>query len=234
MNLSFSLYLRGVLIKWGTAKPDPQAARSAGPSGILSGLHPDLQRPPTHPSPSFGGPGSAALLRSMSAEDGFNKGEMCTGSVLGTGSAVPSAGSAIKFRFIAGFLGGRRPLEWRKRRGNRGKTRTADSDASQICLMWLAQRQSMLSLLSILIGQTQKARFDWCRGQIGIWLRYWRYKYCFCRNCMWFLFHLNQYPKGARITISVNVRSTNLILHLCNMHLMFKDKSIYWSFQLLL
>lgn len=38
----------------------------------------------------------------MSAEDGFNKGEMWPGSVLGTGSSVPSTGRA-KFKFSAGF-----------------------------------------------------------------------------------------------------------------------------------
>lgn len=171
------------MVKWGTAEPEPPASRSAGPSGILSALHPDLQRPPTRPSPSFGGPGSAALLRSMSAEDGSDR---WGGEEEWPGEArrvPPRSGSGL----MRGFSGGgRRPLEWRKRRGNRGKTRTADSGASRIGLVWLAQRQRVPPLLSVLIGRPGKARFDWFRRQIGIRLRYWRNKYCFCRNCMWF------------------------------------------------
>lgn len=71
--------LRGVLVERGTAKPQPRSVRSARPASTLSALHPDSQRPPSLPPPWFGGLGSAAPLRSMSAEDGSNVGEMRTG-----------------------------------------------------------------------------------------------------------------------------------------------------------
>lgn len=70
--------LRGVLVEGGAAKPEPRSVRSARHASTLSGLHPDSQRPPSLPPPWIGGLGSAAPLRSMSAEDGSNLGEMWT------------------------------------------------------------------------------------------------------------------------------------------------------------
>lgn len=70
--------LRGVLVERGAAKPDPGSVRSGGTTGALPDLHPDSQRPPSLPPPWIGGLGSAAPLRSMSAEDSSNVGEMET------------------------------------------------------------------------------------------------------------------------------------------------------------
>lgn len=74
---SQSACLRGVLVERGAAKPDPLSVRSTRPASSLSGLHPDSQRPPSLPPPWIGGLGSAAPLRSMSAEDSSNVEEMC-------------------------------------------------------------------------------------------------------------------------------------------------------------
>lgn len=58
----------------------------------------------------------------------------------------------IQIQFQCDSLAGRRPGEWRKRRGERSKTRTADCSTSHFRLPWLARSETMLLLFCVPIG----------------------------------------------------------------------------------
>lgn len=145
------------MVKWGAAKPKPQVARSARPSGILSGLHPDLQRPPSHPSPSFGGLGSAALLRSMSAEDGFNMEKCGPGRCSGQGRRFPPQGARSSLGLVRGFQarGGDDP--W-----NGGKDGETEAKQEQLTAM----RHTRASCDWLGIGaRSRGSEYDWLVAQ---------------------------------------------------------------------
>lgn len=131
-------YLRGVLVERGAAELHPGCVRPAGPVGTVSGLHPDAQRPPSLRPPWIGGPGSAAPLRSISAEDDSNLAEMCSAE-----EKKSRGGASVSPRLLADVA---RPEPGGGTRNTEAKQEqlTADVTAPPLAIGW---RPNPLSLV---------------------------------------------------------------------------------------